>query len=127
MKTTRHGNAVVLSLVTEDFADPPQVEAAFEEVVKLLRSRTVVVDMKSVSRLTSIGLSTISAGADVARAHRARFALAGLRPEVRRFLEKVGFPGEQKAGEGEFEIADDVESALQAIGQKEDAESDETG
>ena len=126
MKTLRRGKAIVLHMETEDFADPPPVEAAFTEVVKLLQLRNVVVDMKSVTRLNSIGLSTIAAGADVARAHRARFALAGLRPEVERLLKQTGIADDFGAGgDLHLEIVDDVEAALDKIepddGQKQES------
>lgn len=116
MKTVRRtfasgGSATVLSLDTEDLARPPQVREAFDEILSVLGQRAVIVDLKRVARLTSMGLSALSAGADAAREHSARFAITGVRPEVRRLVETLS-PGE---GRAQIEIAEDVESALRTL------------
>jgi anti-anti-sigma factor len=127
MRTIRRGKAIVLHMATEDFSNPPQVEAAFEEVVKLLNLRNVVVDMKSVTKLNSIGLSTITAGADFARAHNSRFSLASAHPEVRRMLERTGLASkDDNPTPQQVVIAEDVESALQSMS-TEDSESADEG
>lgn len=116
MKTVRRtfasgGSATVLSLDTEDLARPPQVREAFDEILSVLGQRAVIVDLKRVARLTSMGLSALSAGADAAREHSARFAITGVRPEVRRLVETLS-PG---GGRAQIEIAEDVESALRTL------------
>jgi anti-anti-sigma regulatory factor len=116
MKTVRRtfgsgGTATVLSLSTEDLARPPQVREAFDEILSVLGQRAVIVDLSLVARLTSMGLSALSAGADAAREHSARFAIAGVRPEVRRLVDTLSPDG----GGGRIEIAEDVESALRTL------------
>ncbi len=116
MKTVRRSAATILSLDAEDLARAPQVKAAFDEILTVLGERAVVVDLRGVARLTSMGLSALSAGADVAREHSARFAVAGVRPEVRHLIESLGLGG-QAGGteEGHIEIMEDVESALRTL------------
>ena len=109
MKTTRRGQATVLSLSTDDLTNPPGVEAAFKEIMSLLPGKQIVVDMQGVTRLTSMGLSVLSAGADLARKDRGRFALAGVRPEVKHLIERSD-------GKRLMDLADDVESALERMG-----------
>ena len=130
MKTVRRTfhsgeSATVLSLDAQDLARPPQVKAAFDEILTVLRQRAVIVDLHSVARLTSMGLSALSAGADVAREHSARFAIAGVRPEVRHLIEALELSspasrstkgcGDSDAGGGQIEIMEDVESALRSL------------
>ena len=114
MKTVRRAGATVLSLSTEDLSRPPQVKAAFDEILTVLGQRAVVVDLHAVARLTSMGLSALSAGADVAREHKARFAVAGVRPEVRHLIEALDLGAKPKGRPegGHVEIMEDVESAL---------------
>ena len=117
MKTVRRGPATVLSLDTEDLSRPPQVEAAFEEVLAVLRRRSVIVDLRQVTRLTSMGLSALSAGAAMARGLSAHFTIAGARPEVRHLIEALDTGGEPEGGArgGRIEITEDVESALRTL------------
>ncbi len=108
MRTIRRGQATVLSLAAEDLADAPSVEAAFDEITSFLDRKHIVVDMRGVRRITSMGLSALSAGAEMARSRSGRFALAGLRPEVRRLVELAD------AG-GLIDLADDVDGALREM------------
>ena len=120
MKTVRRTfgsgrTATVLSLNTEDLARPPQVREAFDEILSVLGQRAVIVDLRRVARLTSMGLSALSAGADAAREHSARFAITGVRPEVRRLVDTLSPGGASDGAGGRIEIAEDVESALQTL------------
>ncbi len=120
MKTVRRGRATILSLGTDDLTAPPRVEAAFKEIVSLLPGKHVVVDMREVTRLTSMGLSALSAGAEMARERRGRVALAGVRPEVRRLIERT-------SGARSLDLADDVESALRAVETGDEEAADAPG
>lgn len=108
MKTVRRGKATVLSLGSDDLTAPPRVEAAFEEILSLLRHKNIVVDMRGVTRLTSMGLSALSAGAEMVRERRGSFALAGASPEVTRLVRHADVAGLMN-------IAEDVETALRDI------------
>lgn len=117
MKTVRRGQATILRLGTDDLTNPPRVEAAFKEIVSLLSGKRIVVDMRGVTRLTSMGLSALSAGAEMARKGRGRLVLAGVRPEVKRLIEEA--PDAQL-----MVLAEDVESALTTT--EADGEAEET-
>jgi anti-anti-sigma regulatory factor len=121
LRTVARGSATIISLEPEDVSDPVRLRTAFEEIVALPKARHVVVDLGRVRRLTSMGLSALSAGAEVARTHRARFALAGVRPELTSLVERVG--GSAPAGgpgeSGRVEFAPDVETALRAFEDEE--------
>jgi anti-anti-sigma factor len=108
MKTIRRGKATVLRLGSDDLTNPPRVEAAFDEILSLLAHRNIVVDMHGVTRLTSMALSALSAGAELVRDKHGSFALAGVNPNVRRLIK-------QTDGAGLMVIADDVEAALRDI------------
>ena len=117
MKTVRRDTATILSLDAEDLERPPQVKAAFDEILSVLQRRAVIVDLRRVARLTSMGLSALSAGADAAREHKARFAIAGVRPEVRHLIESLeldagGAGGADGTQRGRIEIVEDVELPL---------------
>jgi anti-anti-sigma factor len=117
MKTVRRGKATVLSLGSDDLTNPPRVEAAFDEILSLLARRNIVVDMQGVTRLTSMALSALSAGAELVREREGSFQLAGVSPDVRRLITKTD-------GSGLMVIADDVETALRDIEARDEAHDD---
>jgi len=108
MKTVRRGKATVLKLGSDDLTNPPRVEAAFDEILSLLDHRNIIVDMKGVTRLTSMALSALSAGAEMVRDRHGRFAITGAEPGVERLIKKTD-------GSGLMTITDDVEAALRDI------------
>ncbi|MHC5056365.1 MAG: STAS domain-containing protein [Planctomycetota bacterium] len=112
MKTVRRGKATVLSLGSDDLTNPPRVEAAFDEILSLLARRNIVVDMQGVTRLTSMALSALSAGAELVRERQGSFALAGVSPDVKRLIKRTD-------GSGLMVIAEDVETALRDIEAKD--------
>jgi len=113
MKTVRRGKATVLRLGSDDLTDPPRVEAAFDEILSLLDHRNIVVDMKGVTRLTSMALSALSAGAEMVRQRQGSFAITGAGPGVERLIKKTD-------GSGLMTIAEDVEAALRDIETQDD-------
>ena len=108
MKTFRRGLVTVLSLGTDDLTSPPRVEAAFDEILSVLSQKHIVVDMQGVTRLTSMGLSALSAGAGMVRERKGSFALAGLRPGVKLMVERA-------EGAGLRNVAENVEAALRDV------------
>jgi len=108
MKTIRRGKATVLRLGSDDLTNPPRVEAAFDEILSLLDRRNIVVDMEGVTRLTSMALSALSAGAELVRDRHGRFAITGAGPGVERLIKMTD-------NSGLMVIADDVEAALRDI------------
>ncbi len=119
MKTVRRGKATVLSLGSDDLTNPPRVEAAFDEILSLLAHKNIVVDMHGVTRLTSMALSALSAGAEIVRKKHGSFALAGVDPNVERLIKRTD-------GSGLMVIADDVETALRDIEAKDTREADDS-
>lgn len=115
MRTVRRGNATVLKLGSDDLTDLPRVEAAFDEILSLLDRRNIVVDMKGVTRLTSMALSALSAGAELVRDRHGSFAVTGVAPDVERLIRTTD-------GSGLMTIAEDVEAALKDIEKRDAAE-----
>jgi anti-anti-sigma factor len=118
MKTVRRGKATVLSLGSDDLTNPPRVEAAFDEILSLLEHKNIVVDMHDVTRLTSMALSALSAGAELVRKKQGSFQLAGLNPDVKNLIKKAD-------GSGLMVIAEDVETALRDIEAHDTTEADD--
>ena len=108
MKTIGRNKACVVYLGSADFKRPRTIERAFEEIVKVLRRKRVVLDFSGVS-----GGPSLSAGAvilaNVAAAGRGvSVKFAGLKPQMRRFLRKLGVLDS-------LDVHETVEAALESF------------
>lgn len=98
----------------EEFSNPWLLEDAFQSMIKGMKERTLVVDLRNVESITSLGIAVLVAIQGVAIIHRSRVLLAGVRPGVRRWLDLVG-------ADQILEIYDTVEKALESLDRRADA------
>lgn len=89
MKTIGRDKACVVYLGSADLKRPKAVEHAFEEIVRVLKRKRVILDLSGVSAVTSLSASALIAANAIASARHVDVRFAGLRPLVRRFLKKL--------------------------------------
>lgn len=90
MKTIGRNKACVVYLGSADLKRPRAIEHAFEEIVRVLKRKRVVLDLSGVSAVTSLSASALIAANAIASARDVDVRFAGLKPLVRRFLKKLG-------------------------------------
>ena len=90
MRISPHGDLFVVKVGEKDFGTPQLLEEAFQRIIEKMRQDTLVVDMRNVDTVTSLGVAVLIATQGLAMTHRRRVAFAGIQPAVRRTLELVG-------------------------------------
>ncbi len=90
MRVSPRGDVFVVQLSEEKFRAPRLLEEAFRHIVERMRQDTLIVDMREVPSVTSLGMAVMVAAQGLAMVHRRRVAFAGVQPAVRRVLELVG-------------------------------------
>ena len=90
MKTIGRKKACVVYLDSGDFKQPRTIEHAFEEIVKVLRRKRVILDFSGVSAVTSLSAGAVVFASAIATEKGVEVRFTGLRPQVRRFLKKLG-------------------------------------
>ena len=90
MKTIGRNKACVVYLTSADFRRPKTIEHAFEEIVKILRRKRVVLDFSDVSTLASLSAGAVVLANTVASERGVNLKFTGLRPRMRQVLKKLG-------------------------------------
>lgn len=105
---------MVAEVAEEEFQNPWLLEDAFESMIEGMKDRTLVVDLRDVESITSLGIAVLVAIQGLAIIHRSRVLLAGVRSGVRRWLELVG-------ADQILEIYETVEEGLKSLDRRADA------
>ena len=90
MKTIGRNKACVVYLSSADFKRPRTIEHAFEEIVKVLRRKRVVLDFSGVSTLVSLSAGAVVLANTVASERGVALRFSGIRPRVRQVLRRLG-------------------------------------
>ncbi len=114
MQTREVRGALVAEVAEEEFQNPWLLEDAFESMIEGMKDRTLVVDLRDVESITSLGIAVLVAIQGLAIIHRSRVLLAGVRSGVRRWLELVG-------ADQILEIYETVEEGLKSLDRRADA------
>lgn len=105
MQTREARGALVAEIASEEFSNPWLLEDAFQSMIEGMKERTLVVDLRNVESITSLGIAVLVAIQGLALIHKSRVLLASVRPGVRKWLELVG-------ADQILEICDSVKQAL---------------
>ena len=90
MRIREREGIVVVEVSQDEFRDPELLEKAFQGIIERLKRSEIVIDLRNVLYVNSLGVAVLIAAQGIAMVHRTRIAFAGVQPDVRRVLGLTG-------------------------------------
>jgi stage II sporulation protein AA (anti-sigma F factor antagonist) len=108
VQTERDGKIAIVRLIDRiDSSNAAEAEQAVREVLEA-REAGLLLDLSELDYISSAGLRVVLVGAKGMRANGGRFAMSGMKPNIRQVFEISGFLSM-------LQVHDDRSTALQAL------------